>query len=222
MADSIAIDGPVGAGKSSVAQDVASRLGLVHLDTGAMYRAFAWHALEKGLDTRDEAALSALAEGADIRVAFADGTQRTFVGDADVTDLIRTPRVSLAASDVSRFADVRAMMVRAQRRIAAETGMVLDGRDICTRVLPDAAVKVYLTAAPEIRARRRYLEMLGKGETAVYEDVLADVNRRDRQDMTREVEPLRPAEDAVVIDASDMTQKQAADAIIALWEAKRS
>lgn len=216
----IAIDGPGGAGKSSVADDIASRLGILHLDTGAMYRAFALYAIERGVDTGDEAALVALCESADVRVAFVEGRQRTFLGERDVSTEIRTQRVSMGASDVSRFAGVRAFMVRRQQELAREQAMVLDGRDIGAVVLPDATLKVFLTAAPEARARRRYEELLAKGQPAEYETVLREVKARDLQDTTREVDPLRPAADAVVLDNTALTQRETADEVMRLLEAK--
>ena len=216
----IAIDGPGGAGKSSVADDIAARLGILHLDTGAMYRAFALYALENGVDTGDEAALAALCDRADVRVRFEDGAQRTCLGKRDVSAEIRTQRVSMAASDVSRFAAVRERMVRKQQAIARERSMVLDGRDIGTVVLPDATLKIFLTASPEVRARRRCDELLAKGVPAEYDTVLREVRERDHQDTTRAVDPLRPAADAVTLDTTELTQRDVADRIIALLEAK--
>ena len=217
---SIAIDGPGGAGKSSVADDIAARLGILHLDTGAMYRAFALYALEQGVDTGHEAALAALCETADVRVAFENGRQRTFLGQRDVSADIRTQEAGMGASNVSRFAAVRARMVRWQREIAAERSMVLDGRDIGAVVLPDATLKIYLTATPEVRARRRCDELLAKGQATDYETVLREVRARDLQDTTRAVDPLRPAEDAVIVDTTHLTQREAADQIIQLLEAR--
>ena len=200
----IAIDGPVGAGKSSVADEVARRLGVLHLDTGAMYRAFAWLAIQEGVSLADEAALEALTKRALPDVLYEDGHQRTLIDGRDVTGFIRTPDISMAASTVSKAACVRAAMVERQQALARERSMVLDGRDIGTRVLPDATLKIYLTASPEARARRRLEDLQKSGEDASFEAVLQDVLRRDRQDMTREVDPLRPAPDAQVLDSSDM------------------
>lgn len=218
---SIAIDGPGGAGKSSVAAALAARLQVLYLDTGAMYRAFAWQALQDGIDPKDEAALADLAACIRLDVLFSDGRQRVVSNGRDVTDLIRTPQISMAASDCSQYAAVRGLMVHMQRELANRCSMILDGRDIGTRVLPNATLKVYLTASPEIRARRRYQELLAKGQTVAYEDVLADVNRRDHQDSSRAVDPLRPAEDAVTVDTSDMTQEQVVDHIARLLNEKQ-
>ncbi len=210
---SIAVDGPSGAGKSTVADALAKRLGILHLDTGAMYRAFAWQALHDGVDTLDEAALAAMAGRTQIQVKFEDGRQHTLVNGQDVTDMIRTQEISMAASNCSKFSAVRAFMVRMQQEMAQTCSMVLDGRDIGTTVLPNATLKIFLTASPEVRARRRYEELLAKGETVTYEEVLGDVNRRDEQDTTRAVEPLRPAKDAVLVDTSLLSRDEAVDAI---------
>ena len=210
---SIAIDGPSGAGKSTVADALAGSLRVLHLDTGAMYRAFAWQALQEGLSPLDEPALEELATRAVIRVKFEDGGQRTLVNGKDVTELIRTPEISMAASDASKFGAVRRLMVRMQQELAKSCPMVLDGRDIGTKVLPDATLKIFLTATPEVRARRRYEELREKGAGASYEEVLEDVIRRDQQDSTREIDPLRPAKDAVVLDSSGMTREEVVQAI---------
>ena len=218
MVINIAIDGPVGAGKSSIADRVAQRLDILHLDTGAMYRALALHVLRSGVDPRDEEAVSACCEGARVDVRYEDGMQRTLLEGEDVTGLIRTGEVSTAASLVSRWPAVRRRMVRAQQDLAAQADMLIDGRDIGTRVLEHAPVKIYLTAAPEERARRRYLQQLAKGDETPYEQVLRELNERDRQDMTRETDPLRQAEDAVLVDSTEMTEQQVVDAIVEIVE----
>ena len=217
----IGIDGPVGAGKSSVADAVAARLGILHLDTGAMYRALGMTALRRGIDTYDEKAVVKLCRELDISISHEADGQHTWVDGEDVTGMIRTPEVSMAASKVSSYADVRKEMVRIQQRLAAETDMVLDGRDICTTVLPDATAKIYLTASPEERAKRRHLEMQAKGMTDSYEKVLKDLNARDYDDMHREVEPLRQAEDAVLVDSTELDFNGTVEAILKIVEAKR-
>ena len=217
----IGIDGPVGAGKSSVADAVAARLGILHLDTGAMYRALGLTALRRGIDAQDEEKIVALCKALNIAVRHAEDGQHTLVEGEDVTGLIRTPEVSMAASTVSRYAEVRKEMVRIQQRLAQETDMVLDGRDICTTVLPKATAKIYLTASAEERARRRYLEMQGKGQTDTYEQVLEDLKKRDDQDMNRPVEPLRQAPDAVLVDSTNLTFDQTVEAILKIAEEKR-
>ena len=217
----IGIDGPVGAGKSSVADAVAARLGILHLDTGAMYRALGLTALRRGIDVQDEERIVALCKALDVSVRHEADGQHTFVEGEDVTGLIRTPEVSMAASTVSRYADVRKEMVRIQQRLARETDMVLDGRDICTTVLPQATAKIYLTASAEERARRRWLEMREKGQPDSFEQVLADLKKRDDQDMNRPVEPLRQAPDAVLVDSTELTFEQTVEAILKITEEKR-
>ena len=217
----VAIDGPVGAGKSTVADAVAARLGILHLDTGAMYRALGLTALRRGIDTQDEQVVVNLCRALDISVSHEKDGQHTFVEGEDVTGLIRTPEVSMAASAVSRYAEVRKEMVRIQQQLAAETDMLLDGRDICTTVLPDATAKIYLTAAAEERARRRWLEMQQKGMPGTFEEVLQGVKDRDSQDMNRKVAPLRQAEDAVLVDSTNMTFDEVVEKILAVVEEKR-
>ncbi len=217
----IAIDGPVGAGKSTISDEVARRLGILHLDTGAMYRALGLTALRRGIDVGDEKKITELCEALQFGVKYGQNGQRTLVEGEDVTGQIRTPEVSMAASTVSRYADVRRRMVRLQQELAAQTDMVLDGRDICTTVLPNATAKIYLTAAAEERARRRWLEMQQKGMPDTFEEVLQAVKDRDNQDMNRKVEPLRQAEDAVLVDSTNMTFDEVVDAILAIVEEKR-
>jgi cytidylate kinase len=217
----VAIDGPVGAGKSTIADAVAARLGILHLDTGAMYRALGLTALRRGIDTQDEQAVVQLCNGLNISVTHEADGQHTFVEGEDVTGLIRTQEVGMAASTVSRYADVRKAMVRLQQRLAAETDMLLDGRDICTTVLPNATAKIFLTAAPEERARRRFLELQQKGGTETFEQVLEEVKKRDDQDMNRPVEPLRKAEDAELVDSTNLSFDEVVEKILSIVEAKR-
>lgn len=217
----IAIDGPGGAGKSAVADEVAKKLGILHLDTGAMYRAFAYQALLEGIDPADEAALTALVGRIDIGVELKEnGLQRTLVNGIDVTDQIRTPEISLAASTSSRFGAVRKYMVAKQQAIAKTRSMVLDGRDIGTKVLTGATLKVYLTATPEERAHRRYNQLIENGQAADYQKVLQDVVARDLQDSTRAIDPLRPAEDAVIIDNTNFVREQTVAEIVRLLEGR--
>lgn len=212
----IAIDGPVGAGKSSISDEVARRLGILHLDTGAMYRAAGLYVQRLGLDPHDQAASEAAVSGAEISVRYADGAQQTLLNGEDVTGLIRTPEVSDAASAVSKHPGVRAQLVAAQRKLAESTPMLMDGRDIGTVVLKDAPVKIYLTASAEARAQRRLLQYREQGEEHTFEEVLKAVNARDYQDMHREADPLRQAEDAVVVDSSDLSFDETVEAILAL------
>ncbi len=221
MRFNIAIDGPVGAGKSTVADEVARRLGILHLDTGAMYRALGLTALRKGMNLQNEQGIVKLCRTLPISVTHKADGQHTFVEGEDVTGLIRTPEVSMAASTVSRYEDVRKAMVAVQQKLAAEADMLLDGRDICTTVLPDAPVKIYLTASAEERARRRWKEMQEKGMTDTFEQVLEEVIRRDQQDMNREVEPLRRAPDAVLVDSGSLTFEETVNRILEIAEEKR-
>ncbi len=217
----VGIDGPVGAGKSTVADAVAARLGILHLDTGAMYRALGLTAIRRNMDLQDEPAIVALCNSLNFTVSHETDGQHTFVEGEDVTGLIRTPEVSMAASTVSRYADVRKAMVRLQQKLASETDMLLDGRDICTTVLPNATAKIYLTASAEERARRRFLEMQSKGSTDTFEEVLEAVIKRDEQDMNRPVEPLRQAEDAVLVDSTHLTFDEVVEEILRIVEEKR-
>lgn len=216
----IAMDGPVGAGKSSIADAAANRLGILHLDTGAMYRALGLTAIERGVSLEDEAAITSLMHDVAITVAHSESGQRTMVDGRDVTGLIRTPAVSMAASAVGRYAGVRKAMVKLQQQLAATTPMLVDGRDICLRVLPEAPVKIFLTASAEARARRRWLEMCQKGDTTPFEQVLADVVARDAQDMNREVDPLRPTPDAVILDTTEMDFEQSVQAVLRIVKEK--
>jgi cytidylate kinase len=216
----IAIDGPVGAGKSSIAREVARRLNILHLDTGAMYRAVGYSALVRKISPEDENALNDLCRSVSIGVRYFDGRQQTLVDGLDVSHLIRTPDVGMAASAVSRFKAVRSHMVALQRTLARETSMVVDGRDIGTNVLPDALVKIFLTAAPEERARRRFLELQEAGGKDSYETVLNDLLKRDLQDTTRPLDPLRPAEDAVTLDSTHLNMDQVVKKILDIVEAR--
>lgn len=201
----IAMDGPVGAGKSSIASAVAQKLGILHLDTGAMYRALGLIAIRRGVELTDENAVTDLCKGIEITVTHEEDGQHTLVDGDDLTADIRTPEVSMAASAVGKYQGVRKEMVAVQQRLAAQTPMLVDGRDICLRVLPNAPVKIYLTASAEERARRRWLEMQQKGDTTPYEVVLSDLRARDAQDMNREVDPLRPTKDAVIVDSTELS-----------------
>ena len=215
----IAIDGPVGAGKSTIADEVASRLGILHLDTGAMYRAVGLAVLQHGIDLQDEEAVTALCKQSQVDVRYENGSQVTLLDGQDVTGLIRSQEVGTAASAVSRYAGVRRLLVQRQQELAQTQPMLLDGRDIGTVVLPNAPVKIYLTATPEARAMRRLKQLQEKGETADFAEVLAEVNARDEQDMNRAVDPLRQAEDAIVVDSSDLTFEETVQAILRLTEA---
>lgn len=216
----IAIDGPAASGKSTVGEAVAARLGYLYFDTGAMYRAVTWLALAQGVPVSDEARVTALAEAAEIDVLPAardDGRQYTvLVNGEDATWVIREPAVVLNVSQVSAYRGVRAALVIQQRRLAARGRIVMVGRDIGTVVLPNAPLKIYLDASVEARARRRWLEEQARGGARSYEDVLAEVRRRDEIDSTRAVGPLRPAVDAVIVDSTHLTVEQVVERVTAL------
>ena len=203
---SIAIDGPAGAGKSSVSKILASRLGYAYLDTGAMYRAVTYEALKKGLT--DPAEITAMTKALDMEVKPGMDAMHVIVDGEDVTPFIRTPEVSGHVSEVSSIGGVRTAMVAIQRRQAEKGGIVLDGRDIGTTVLPKADVKIFLTATPEARATRRWKEYQAKGIDTPYEEVLADVKQRDYQDTHRAAAPLKQADDAVLLDTSELDFEQ--------------
>lgn len=207
----IAIDGPAGAGKSTIAKMVSAKLGYIYVDTGALYRATALYITENGIPDED---IEKSLENADISLKFIDGTQRVFVGDKDVSDLIRTPEISMAASRTSAIPAVRAYLFETQKKIARENNVIMDGRDIGTVVLPDAEVKIFLTASAEERANRRYKELSVKPDCPPYEDILKDIIQRDYQDMNRETSPLRQAEDAILVDTTELNLEQSADEIV--------
>ncbi len=209
----IAIDGPAGSGKSTVAKLLANDCHILYLDTGAMYRACALAALRAGIDVADEVQVCELMRDLALSVVYRDGVQHTLLGNEDVSALLRTPEVSMAASTISRHPSVRLKMVEKQREIAGKMSCVLDGRDIGTFVLPDADFKFYLTASPEVRAKRRYDEMIARGEQVDFEALKRDIAARDEQDSTRALAPLKKADDAILIDTSDMTVDEVLDTL---------
>ena len=209
----IAIDGPAGSGKSTVAKLLANDCHILYLDTGAMYRACALAALRAGIDVADEVQVCELMRDLALSVVYRDGVQHTLLGNEDVSALLRSPEVSMAASTISRHPSVRLKMVEKQREIAGKMSCVLDGRDIGTFVLPDADFKFYLTASPEVRAKRRYDEMVARGEQVDFEALKRDVAARDEQDSTRALAPLKKADDAILIDTSDMTVDEVLDTL---------
>ena len=210
----VAVDGPAGAGKSSVSRLAAKALGFVYVDTGALYRAVGVNALRKNVDTRDKQAVAATLGDVSVDLVFEDGEQKVLLNGEDVSKEIRTPPASMAASDVSAVPEVRAFLFDLQRDIAKRTSCIMDGRDIGTVVLPDAQVKIFLTASPEERAKRRCLELEQKGTPQKYEDVLAEINERDYNDSHREIAPLKPAEDSVLVDTTSLTIEEAVASII--------
>ena len=217
----IAIDGPAGAGKSSIAKEAARRLGFVYVDTGALYRTVALNALNQGVDLENSDAVIASLDGTDIRLAFEDGTQKVLLNGQDVSDSIRTEQVSAGASKVSAIPAVREFLFGLQKNIAASCDCLMDGRDIGTVVLPDADLKIFLTASPEERARRRYEQNRERGMEADYDAILAEVNQRDYQDTHREIAPLRQAGDAVLLDSTHMSFQEVVDRLLQLVDEKR-
>ena len=214
----IAIDGPAGAGKSTVARQVAQQLGFVYVDTGAMYRAVTWRALRGGLDSTDAAAVSELAARIDVRFAKSPVGLRIMADGEDVTEAIRTPAVTAAVARVSQIPAVRRAMVRLQREVAAAGGAVLDGRDIGTVVVPDACCKIFLTATAAERARRRWLEMREKGFEPELAELRREMEERDRQDSERELAPLVQATDAVALDTTGLGIEAVVDRIVAIYQ----
>ncbi|ABN51947.1 MAG TPA: (d)CMP kinase [Hungateiclostridium thermocellum] len=212
---SIAIDGPAGAGKSTIAKIISKTLNILYLDTGAMYRAVALKAIRESVDTLNREQMSKLVENIDIKIAHSEDIQRIFLDGEDVTDFIRTPEVSIGASNVATVPAVRLKMVELQREIAKKNSVVMDGRDIGTYVLPDATLKFFLTASVEARAIRRYNELLSKGITQItLEDVKKDIEYRDKNDSNREFAPLSKAPDAIEIDTTDLTIEQVVNKIM--------
>lgn len=212
----IAIDGPSGAGKSTIARALSAQLGCIYLDTGAMYRTVGLMATRRGVDTHDDAALAEMLKDADIQVIMTEDGQRMLLDGEDVEGLIRTPEMSMAASDVAVCPSVRKMLVDIQQSIAQKNDAVMDGRDIGTRVLPNAEYKFFLNASPEVRAMRRFDELRNKGQNVTYEEVLEDVKRRDLQDTTRKESPLTIAPDAIEVATDDLNADEVVQVIMAL------
>ena len=209
----IAIDGPAGAGKSTIARSLAAKLGFIYVDTGALYRAVGVNAMRKGMDTKNAEQVTSILGDTKVSLRFVDGEQRVFLGAEDVSLAIRTPEASMAASNVSAIPAVREFLFDLQRNIAKENDCLMDGRDIGTVVLPEAQVKIFLTASAEVRAKRRYDELLAKGMKAEYNDVLEEMIQRDYQDSHRAIAPLKQADDAVLVDTSEMNLEQVLEAL---------
>lgn len=204
----IAIDGPSGSGKSTLAKNIARALGLVYVDTGALYRTVGLYASRCGIAIDDAAKVAALLDGARVSLRYSDGTQRVYLGDEDVTELIRTPEISMYASAVSKVPAVRKYLLEVQKKMASEGGVVMDGRDIGTVIMPDADVKLFMDTDMQTRAQRRYEEMSQKGIESTKEEVLRDMVRRDKNDSERDISPLTPADDAIFLDNSRMEPEE--------------
>ena len=211
---SVAIDGPSGAGKSTVARAAAARLGYVYVDTGAMYRAIGLAVCRKGISGDDTAGIVAVLPEVQLDIRYEDGAQHILLCGEDVSDAIRTPEIAKYASKVSAVPEVRQFLLETQRDMAKNGNNLMDGRDIGTVILPDAQVKIFLTASAEARAQRRYLELHEKGQSITFDEVLHDIQQRDEQDMTRAVAPLKQAADAVLLDTSDISLEQSIEAVL--------
>lgn len=209
----VAIDGPAGAGKSTIAKAVAKELSYIYVDTGALYRAIAYNAVKNGVIDNENAVVSML-NSTKLELKYIDGVQAVFLNGEDVSAFIRTPEISMGASRVSAIPAVRAFLLSLQQEIAAKNNVIMDGRDIATVVLPNADVKIFLFASAECRAERRYKELIEKGENVKYEDVLDDVNQRDYQDSHREIAPLKPSEDSIMLDTSAIGLQESIDLVI--------
>ncbi len=213
---SVAIDGPVGAGKSTIARAAAERLGFVYADTGALYRAVGLYCHRKGIDMERASAVAAQLDEISLEIKRLDGAQHVFLNEEDVSEEIRLPEISMAASAVSAVPEVRTALLDMQRLIAENNDVIMDGRDIGTVVLPDADVKIFLTASPEVRAKRRYDELKAKGRDVSFEEVLSDLNQRDHNDSHRAAAPLKAAADAVVADTSELDFEQSVELVCGL------
>lgn len=212
----VAIDGPVGAGKSTVAKITAQRLNIVYVDTGAMYRTVGLYVTNKGLDTKDAKQVNSVLDEINLDVKLSNEGQKIFLNGEDVTKLIRTPEISMAASNVSAVPEVRERLVQIQRSLADSKSVIMDGRDIGTVVLPNATTKIFLNATLDVRAERRYRELIKKGQEVTFEDVKNDIIRRDKNDMSRAASPLKKADDAIELDTTGKTLEEVVSEIIAI------
>lgn len=209
----VAIDGPAGAGKSTIAKAAAKELGFIYVDTGALYRAIAYNAVKTGA-IDDEQKIINMLDSTKVELKYVNGVQAVYLNGEDVSAFIRTPEISMGASKVSAIPQVRAFLLNLQREIASTNNVIMDGRDIATVVLPNADVKIFLFASPECRAERRYKELIEKGESVSFDDVLKDVNQRDYQDSHREIAPLKPSDDSIMADTSELSLQESIDLIV--------
>lgn len=221
MGFNVAIDGPAGAGKSTIAKLVAKETGFIYVDTGAMYRALAVHFINEGLDGEDVSAIEEACKRASVSIRYEDGVQKVLLNGEDVSTLIRQENVGNMASKSSTVPKVREKLLELQRNLASKEDVIMDGRDIGTNILPKAEVKIYLTASVSTRAKRRFDELTGKGVQCNYDDICHDIEDRDYRDMNRETAPLKQAEDAILIDSSDMTISEVVSKIMTYIEKKR-
>ena len=209
----VAIDGPAGAGKSTIAKAAAKELGFIYVDTGALYRAVAYNAVKTGAIDEEQKIINML-DSTKVELKYVNGVQAVYLNGEDVSAFIRTPEISMGASKVSAIPQVRAFLLNLQREIASKNNVIMDGRDIATVVLPNADVKIFLFASPECRAERRYKEFIEKGEEVSFDDVLKDVNQRDYQDSHREIAPLKPSDDSIMVDTSKLTLQESINLIV--------
>ena len=216
MGYNVAVDGPAGAGKSTIAKLVAKEMGYIYVDTGAMYRGLAIHFLKKGVDPEEKEAVVEACRDAEVTIGYESGVQQIYLNGENVTDMLRTEEVGNMASRTSAIPEVREKLLELQRSLAREKDVIMDGRDIGTNILPDADVNIYLTASVETRAKRRYDELKEKGESCDLEEIARDIKDRDERDMTREIAPLKKAEDAVLVDSSDMSIEEVVSEICSL------
>ena len=212
--NNIAIDGPAGAGKSTIAKQVAEQLGIIYVDTGALYRVVGLHMLNKGIDLCDSKSVVYELKNCKISMNYIDGIQKMFLCGEDVTNLIRTDDVSMAASTVSGIYEVREYLLDLQRNIGKNQDIIMDGRDIGTVVLPNASVKIFLTASINLRAKRRYDQLVASGERVVFENVLSEMEKRDLQDMNRKIAPLKQADDAILLDTSSLSLEDSIESVL--------
>ena len=216
----IAIDGPGGAGKSTISKAVAKKLDILYVDTGSLYRTIGLFVKQKNIDPKDALAVASVLDEISIEVKYENGTQVNYLNGINHGDAIRTPEMSMYASDVSKIPEVRAFLLETQKQIARSTSVIMDGRDIGTVILPNADVKIFLTASAECRAMRRYKELCERGQNVRYEDVLLEMNERDEQDSSRKIAPAKPAEDAILLDTTAFDFDQSVNAILEIIEKK--
>ena len=212
----VAIDGPAGAGKSTIARKVSEEIGFIYVDTGALYRTIGYYAILHNIDPEDKDKVSACLDNIKITLKFNQGKQCVFIGDIDVSDKIRTPEISMAASAVSAIPSVRKFLLDLQKNLALENNVIMDGRDIGTVVLPNADIKIFLTASSEERAKRRYTDLKVKDKDIKFQDVLNDIKQRDFNDINREIAPLKPADDAIIVDTTGESLEQSVSRLSSL------
>lgn len=220
MGKNIAIDGPAGAGKSTIARAAASKLGFIYVDTGALYRSIGLYCLNNNIETTDRTEVERILPDISVQLKYLDGVQRVILNDNDVSEEIRKPECSMAASNVSAIPAVREFLFELQRKMARENDVIMDGRDIGTVILPDAEVKIFLTASPEERANRRFKELIEKGNNPDYDELLKEINQRDYNDMHRETAPLKQADDAILFDTTTLGKDEVVDELLKIISEK--